>query len=432
MKKWTIRIVLGLFVCLSSVVAFAQDAAPAPEAATVFCGDLAEADCTLLQQSAEAMNSLSSATFNLDVQMAFNIPEADSPQTLSITGDGSFLGRPVGIDMQSMQGGNPAEMFSMMGDALRQFRGDVNLAISLPPMLLEEADATGNIPNIINLETRLVDGVAYLNADSLKPLVEATGDELPAGFSGWVGFDLIQFFTSVMSANPQIMSQMSMGAVNPDTAAIFSNPTIFEDAVTIERGADVDGAAAFTFTLDFAKLATDPAFIELMGSQMEASGQTLTDEQLQAGMAAMGQMGDTITLTSTQTIDPATGYVNSFIFDMSFDGSKLPMTETTTDSSSTTPIPSVTFTVNVSLADFNSAPEITVPENATMAPPEIYDQLSKGMGGMGSSVGGVSSGGVTSPSVEIPAVVIPTIEIPTIVIPTIEIPVIGATATPSS
>jgi len=425
-------VVLGLF--LTGSIALAQDSSTSAEATAVFCGDLAESDCTILQQSAEAMSNLSSATFNFDFQMTFSGMEEGGPQNLSVTGDGAFSGRPPGTEMQP---GNPAAMFSAMGDALRAFKAELGLTVNLPPMMLTEmqADAAGELPETIDLEVRLVDGVGYLNADTFRPFLEGImGDESPAALAalnGWVSLDLVTFLSDVLAENPEIMSQFSMGMMNSQSSSIFSNPSAFSSAVTIERDADTDGAATFITTLDFAVLATDPAFMEMMRSQIEASGETVTDEQLQASLAIMGAMGDAITFTTTQTIDPSSGYVQSMTFDMNFNFSQMGMMGAAGTSEATEEATAFGFTMtgNVTLDNFNSAPDITAPEGATPLPPEVLEQLTVGMRG---SVGGNAAGGGTSPAVEVPSVEIPTVVIPTIEIPTIEVPVIGATQTPSA
>jgi hypothetical protein len=432
MGKQLISIITILGLLLTGSIALAQDT-PAAEATPVFCGDLAEADCTLLQQSSEAMNNLSSATFNFDFQMTFSgiDEEVTEPQTLSVTGDGSFTGRPAGAEMQPS---NPMAMFSALGE----LKADLSLSLNLPPMLTEEmaSEVGASLPGSIDLEMRLVDGVGYLNVDALRPFLDVVmeGDEeVPpefANLNGWVSLDIVQLIGTVMAENPEIMSQMSMGMMNSQNSALFTNPSAFSSAATIERGADMNGAATFVTTLDFAALASDPAFLDLIRSEMEVQGETVTDEQLQAGLGIMSQMGEAITFSTTQAIDPATGYVQNMTFDMTFDFSQMAMMEMDED----TPAPSFALTGSVNLADFDSAPDITAPENVTPLPEEFYESLWSGMMGDvgGNAVGGVTSPDVEVPAIEIPTIEIPTIEIPTIEIPTIEIPVIGATETPSS
>ncbi len=65
-------------------------AALAQDTGTVFCGDLAEADCMLLQQSQTAMMSVPAASFDLFVDVQ---TETDGQQVpISIVGSGSYSG----------------------------------------------------------------------------------------------------------------------------------------------------------------------------------------------------------------------------------------------------------------------------------------------------------------------------------------------------
>src|SRR4030095_7110538 len=95
---------------------------------------------------------------------------------------------------------------------------------------------------------------------------------------GWIGIDVIAFITQMMKDNPDMMSQMSAFGVKGDSWAMMGDPAAFLSAVKIERGADKDGAATFTATLDFASLAANPDFADMIRAQMEKQGKKVTDE----------------------------------------------------------------------------------------------------------------------------------------------------------
>ena len=120
MVKWITRIGIALILCLSSVVVFAQDTTPAIPDISLFCGELADADCELLQKSADVMKDLSSATFDFDVQLSLGAYADSEEQTLGLTGSGSFAGLPakMGISMMS-DGADPAALFGAMTGALK-------------------------------------------------------------------------------------------------------------------------------------------------------------------------------------------------------------------------------------------------------------------------------------------------------------------------
>src|SRR5690606_32539750 len=119
MRKWTTAILTGLLLVLSVVTAEAQEATPE----AVFCGDLAEADCDLLRQSAEAMQTLTGATFDFDFRLTFE-EDDEEPQTLSVTGAGSFANLPARMGERMAQ---PAEMFGLMNQFLAEFQGDLSV-----------------------------------------------------------------------------------------------------------------------------------------------------------------------------------------------------------------------------------------------------------------------------------------------------------------
>ncbi|MBZ0286417.1 MAG: hypothetical protein K8I30_02300 [Anaerolineae bacterium] len=388
MIKWITRIGIALILCLSSVVVFAQDAAPTVPDISLFCGDLAEADCELLQKSADVMKELSSATFDFDVQLSITEDADSEPQTLGLTGSGSFSGHPADMGMDMMaEGANPAAMFGAMTDALKDFSGDLTLALTLPEKVLEEIPSSkGNLPETINLELRLVDGVGYINTETLKPVLEAMGQKVPPTLKGWIGLDVVELLTKMIAENPEMLSQMGKGMMQPQDNVMFTDPTAFVNAVKIERNENSDGAAIFTITFDFASLAADPAFADMIRAQAEKQGETITEAELQKGLDVIAKAGDAIQFTATETIDLETAHIRSMTLSLVLDGSKLPQED---DDSSDMADVNVSFTATVNIDNFNDAPEITAPEDAIVLPPEMLEGMGAGM--MGGAMGGSGS-----------------------------------------
>lgn len=391
MVKWITRIGIALILCLSSVVVFAQDTTPAVPDISLFCGDLAEADCELLQKSADAMKDLSSATFDFDVQLSFGEDADSDAQTLGLTGSGSFAGFPTEMGMTMMSGdADPMAMFSAIATAIQEFQGDLTLNLTLPQKVLDElpASSKGKLPETITLELRMVDGVGYVNTETLQPLLEGMGQKVPPTMKGWIGIDILEFIGQMMASNPEMMEQMG-GMMNSDasTSAMFSDPTLFASAINIDRGEDTDGAATFTITLDFAELAADPAFAEMIRAQAEKQDETISEAELQKGLDIIAEMGDAIQFTATQMIDVETGYMRSMALNVTLDGSKFPQNTDSAFGASSDVQFSLTATVNID--DFNDAPAITAPEDAMILPPEMLEGMGKGM--MGGAMGGSGS-----------------------------------------
>ena len=79
-----------LMLCAISSAAFAQEATP--QATPQFCGTLSDTDCAILSKSQQVMASLSSASFDLQVDATFtNIPDMPGPLKLNIVGNVDHL-----------------------------------------------------------------------------------------------------------------------------------------------------------------------------------------------------------------------------------------------------------------------------------------------------------------------------------------------------
>lgn len=385
MRKLTSCIALLLVLSLSVTgAALAQNTMP------VFCGDLSEADCEIITNAQTASATLDSGlydfAFNLNVS---GIPDAPSPLSFALTGSGSFSGvaamQTMGMDpaaMQEMMMSDPGQYFE---DALGGFDGDLNLTLTLPPELVEEMGGAG-IPSSITLQIRLVDGFGYLNLDTLTPIIGE--DALP--MSGWVGMDLVSLIQGVFEQMPADFD-MSMGMPTSGMEA-FYDPEFLGSYMSIERTDDGTGdTAVFAFDLDFAAMFSSEAFQNLMreqmAAQMESMDTTLSDEEMDEALAMTSQMFQDVTFTMTEEIGLEDGFIHSISGAMNFDMAS--MMASMGESSEPAPVIDMTFSVNYS--SFNSAPEITAPEDATIIPYEAV--LNSAMGGMSASseMGSVAS-----------------------------------------
>lgn len=363
MRKLFFLLVAMLLV---SGAAVAQDAPP------VFCGDLSEADCAILAQAQTAAMSLSSAAFDLQADFTLsNIPEASGPVTFTLTGNGAFTGDPafmssmMGTDMAAMQ--DPTAMMSMAVEALRAFDFDLSFTLTLPPEIL--AEAGGEVPESISLQLRFVDGLGYINFDTLAPLL---GEDATAmGLTGWAGLDIASLLEALVEQYPEMFQEMEMSGFDPAMYQQFNNPEMMAQYATITRIDDGSGdTATFETTLDFAALMADPAIMDMLRQQMEAQGQTLSEEELQQAMGMATGMFQNSTFSSTTTIDVNTGYTTSSSINMLFDFTA--MAEQMPEGADMSEIPVITINATVNTSQFNDVPEITAPEEATVFP---YEQL---------------------------------------------------------
>lgn len=338
--------------------------------ADVYCGDLSADDCAILQQSQTAMHDLTAAAFNLFVDVQIEAEGEQMP--ISLVGSGAYSGLDRNADL------------SMGGDAaltaLRGFNAELMLTATLPQSMVEEADA----PNTLTLELRLVDGVGYLNFDPLQPLIN------DPQFAGWGGLDLAGLIGALLEENPDFLSELgSMAAGSGVDADMFMNmdTQAVEQYLTITRTDDGSGTnATFETTVDFAGLLADPAFQDMLRSQMDASGQGMTDADQQEAFDQMSTAFEDATLLIRQEVDTTSGRTASL--SVEFDVAVTDAADPSENGSA-----SVTAMINY---DYENVPTITAPENASVLP---YQQLLGMLGGMMGDMGGAlgeSSGGTSA------------------------------------
>lgn len=362
------KIVLVLVaLLLVSGAALAQEATPESH---TFCGDLSEADCTLLTQSEAAMKTLESAAFDLQADVTISgIEEMNTPVAFTITGNGAYHHTNPGMmaDMAAMQGmmQNPTEMITWIVDALRSFSGELSLTLTLPQELVAQAE---DVPESITLELRMVDGIGYINFDTLAAAFGDMTDQMQ--LSGWGGLDIASLLEAAVEQHPEMFNQMNMSGMDMSMYQQFSDMSTFGQYVTIERTDDGSGdTATFVTTVDMAGLMSDPAIMDLIREQMDAQGQTFSEEEMQQGLAAAQALYANSTVTSTTTIEVSTGYVTTSSFSATFDMSGM-MSMMATEEAGMSSAPVFTMNASINYSQFNDAPEITAPEDANMLPYE--------------------------------------------------------------
>ncbi len=198
---------------------------------------------------------------------------------------------------------------------LGAFDGDLNLTLTLP----EELVAQAGIPaSVIPLELRLVDGIGYINFDTLDPI--AGGALSQQGLEGWGGINFVDLITQLVAENPDMLDQLNMASAGTGmTDMDMDQLEGLAEYVSISRSDDVDGQAVFVTDIDFGGLVSDPAFQDVLSEQMAASGQAMSDSELQQALGILQVVGQQTILSATQTIDTSTGYLTSAEFNISVD-----------------------------------------------------------------------------------------------------------------
>lgn len=353
MRKVVITVLIFTLLLLGGTV-MAQDA----------CGGLGEADCAIITASNAAMEGLTSSSFNFSLDITVDGPDAG---TISIAGDGAFdVSGLVGMDMTAMQSGDVTALFDGLKAIVQNFDGDLTLNISAPP--------SAGLPGPISLELLMVDGVGYLNFDSLATLLGGPDMLTAMGLpTGWAGLDFVDTIEQVVAlAGPSLEESMD---TMPDVSSMDpSQFASFARYFTLTREADAAGAAVFSGTMDFGGLVNDPAFMDLLQAQMAAQGQEIPADQMGEVTQMLAQMGDAFDITLNQSIDLSNNYLRSVNFNMAIDGAALQEMGGGSD------VPNVTIAAAISFADHNAAPAITAPAGAPVA---TFMQLMGLFGSMG-------------------------------------------------
>jgi hypothetical protein len=357
MRKFVLLLLLALALSVLVPASFAQDA---PE---TFCGDLSAEDCDLLTQASEAEVNSGTANFNLQIDLQ-NIPDVPN-LTISLAGDAAYNVDAAALESLSMDEATEMtaeESLVALTTALSAFDGELNLTLTLP----EELAAEAGIPSSsIPLELALVDGIGYINFDTLDPL---TGGMLAQqGLEGWGGINFIDLITQLVAENPEMLDQLDMASAGAGmTDMDMSQLEGLEQYVSVSRSADVDGQAVFVTDIDFGGFVSDPAFQDLIAESMESSGQAMSDAELQQALGILQVLGQQSSLSVTQSIDPATGFTTGGEFNLNMDlTSLLAASGETVDGEA--------FLSIVGTIDYSGLNDTTVtaPADANIAPTEM-------------------------------------------------------------
>ena len=297
---------LCAFLLTSSLVApvLAQDS---PFTPPVLCGDLDEADCSILESSSAAMQEVTSYAFDTEYNVfVTGLPDMDV-ETVDITFgangmlqiDPDALAAMKALSEASMSGDADAMTAAMEGmsaaviDLYAGIGFDGVVSFSMPEELaaILSEDSEVPMPAELSLAFRIVDGMFYMQIADLK----AMAPELEEIDADWIGFDLVglmeqslaQGDTTEMDADSMAQSMVAAGLANQIIGAM-------EPYVSVERldDADIDGQAAAVFlsSVDMVGFFSSEEFINFVRDSAAAVGadDAETTAQLDEGLTMMG------------------------------------------------------------------------------------------------------------------------------------------------
>ena len=388
---------LGLLVILALLLgtfstALAQDEIPAP-----FCGDLAEEDCTFLQDSQAAMMEVSSyqASATYDAMVA-GIPGLPADEVnVSVTVDGAFAmdDAAMGAAMQFVGQDQEAIMAALAEDAqplvdmINGWSFDMTLNAEVTPELADllSAQAGLPIPASTSVGLILVDGVLYADLSAFADL------GAPAG---WLGVPLGEFLQA--SADQGVFAdaaaQMDPANLDPATAAslglqnmIMGSAEEFEQYMMVERGEDVEvesgPGAVFNTSVDVASLVSGPEFGQIVMALVEAGaleGSGLTAADVEANLPMVGMMAPMIfadlVVGNSVTVGTEDMLVYNTSTEFSWDLAGLIQMAAMSGALPAELDPNapmaVSFTTSVDNSDFGGEQVVEAPADATMIPLE--------------------------------------------------------------
>jgi hypothetical protein len=389
--------VLSLLVIVALLLgtfgtAFAQDI-PEP-----FCGDLAEEDCTLLQDSQAAMMEVSSYTTSATYDaLVSGIPGLPADEiNVNVAAEGAFALDEaalaasmafVGQDQQAVMEAL-AEDPQPLADLLNGLAFDLTLNVESTTELADllSAQAGITIPASTSVGLIMVDGVLYADLSAFASM------GVP---EGWIGVPVGELVQAQIDAGAFEMAAAQMDPANMDpttaTAMGLQNMMMgkndqFQQFMSIVRGEDTevgDGqtGAVFEASVDVASLVASPEFSEMILALAEAGAfadSGLTAADIEANLPMVGMMAPMLfadlMIGNSVTIGTDDKYVYNSSSEFSWDLAGLIQMAAMSGSLPPEIDPSapmaISFTTNVDNADFNGEQTIEAPADAMLIPVE--------------------------------------------------------------
>jgi hypothetical protein len=339
-----LALLLGTFTS-----ALAQDAATGQP--PVFCGDLGEEDCAILQDSRDATNQIAQNTSVISLDVTVNGIPGLPAETINATLTSRMMSvaDPAAMAaVQQLNGLSQEETMQVLADdaqpmmdLLNGWDFDVALELMMTPELAELIAAQSGLdfPDQVAMQARMVDGVLYWELSEVAAFV-------PTVASGWVGFPVAEmmaeleaqgaFEQAVEAMNdPNVVASAGVTMIGAGSVQFFQqNAEMFQKYMTIERGEDVelDGQTGATFLTNFDATAflSGPDFQQIVIDLANAGafeGTGLTAADVEQNVQMLGMMGPMlftgITATATETIGLDDLYLYDYASELVWDMSGL-------------------------------------------------------------------------------------------------------------
>lgn len=402
MRHKLISLLLAAILSLLFVLpAAAQDDTTVP---FVLCGELDDADCAILEESALAMLDVTSSAFDVQFDASIGgIPELPAdPIEFSVTMTGQWAVDDRAKDairrLGTLTSADPAAaaqtLAAQMPEAIVDLYGGLNLDASLTWSMPQDvadliaADADVPFPPSLTWNVRMVDGMMYVDLSDFKAL----SPELNTVKADWIGFDMVGLMQ--MSLDQSQQSGDSPGnafATGVATGAVTTQMIkLMQEFVTVERLDDVSvdnqTAAVFHYTPDLVGFLSSKTFrTEFAKFAAAAAGPNdNSTPELEKNLSMLGFAAPMIfrdlTVGSTTTIGLDDSYAYASQTEFKWDLSGLLQLAAMSDASlanmlSEDVTPAINFALDATYSQYNDALEFAAPEDVEIIP---LDQMMPG------------------------------------------------------
>lgn len=347
-------IVLLLFVLL--LVPFASIHAQ-DDPMTLYCANLAEADCDLLSNSGTAMQDIESFGFTMSLDFGIISSAAEMEEiNFSIAGGGNLalnLGDYMGLQELALE--NPEaymeQLPQIMSELVTGITGEASFLLTLPA---EMGIPTGSD---LTFDLLMKDGLIYLDAG---PIMEMSGQG--TGEPMWFGINLAEFYGEAMGDMMGGMDFTSM--LNGNMFSTFSSPEYMSQFIQTTRLADEEvmgqSMAVFETSLDYGALLAAPEMHDYLESLY--SGMGMSPAEIDTILGMVSTMFSDAEVKFAQYIGLNDNFIHRFTMTMgiNIDGASFGEPDAGTTQ--------MNMLMDFTLSNFNEPVEVEVPANATVLP----------------------------------------------------------------
>mgnify|MGYP001322701098 CR=1 FL=1 len=348
-----------IYACLLLLVVFVSPAAGQDAIFPVYCGDLPEADCMLLENAYQNLFDLQSGSFDLQFRTWYEQPgDPGDGQAFALSANGIFTDFDAGGFLPT--GDRQADWLNRF----RSFKGDAVITNTLPESAVMPGTSLTNAAHL-----RFIDGQVYVDFDSLQPPL---GD----GYSGWGMYPLD--LTPRVQPTPDSQYVVTLPLVlGLDAGQLLSEfePEMLRRYLMVVRAAE-DGQAVFDTMVNIPALYADPAFRERLRERLEHYRQNVrfspsglrdapTDEELDRIAQQMSLLFPEPLRLRSEFVDLETGILSGeYTWNMS--GETNDMIDAITGGGQAATWGKTLSEITLRIADFNQPQAISVPETLTL------------------------------------------------------------------